>query len=306
MFDVETTSYDTERGEIVEIGAARVANGAIADRWSTLVRPTRGILGKQVHGITEADVASAPSPQEAAVALLDWARGDLLVGHNVLFDVAFLNAVLPADRRVTSDDYMDTLALARGVYPDLGTHKLAEIVSALELGVEPTHRAAADAEATATLLLRLGADVPARVARYKAAVADSIRARKNGGDRAAADAALASAKIESGLAPSVASLLHKKVVRQLVLEEGVRMDGRDLDTIRPISVEVGLLPRAHGSGLFTRGRHAGADRRDAGLLVGHPADRHDQPGRVQALPASLQHAAVQHRREQADARPGPA
>ena len=253
VFDVETTSYDAERGEIVEIGAVRVANGAIADRWSTLVRPTRGILGKQVHGITEADVASAPSPQDAAIALLDWARGDLLVGHNVLFDVAFLNAVLPADRRVASDQFMDTLALARGAYPDLGAHKLAEIVSALELGVEPTHRAAADAEATASLLLRLAADVPARIASYRAAVADSVRSRRNGGDQGAADAALKAAKVASGLAPSVASLLHKKVVRQLVLDEGVRMDGRDLDTIRPISVEVGLLPRAHGSGLFTRG-----------------------------------------------------
>jgi polyribonucleotide nucleotidyltransferase len=53
---------------------------------------------------------------------------------------------------------------------------------------------------------------------------------------------------------SLASVLHKKTVRELVLNEGLRMDGRDLDTIRPISVEVGLLPRAHGSGLFTRGQ----------------------------------------------------
>ena len=53
---------------------------------------------------------------------------------------------------------------------------------------------------------------------------------------------------------SLGTLLHKKVVRDLVLTEGLRMDGRDLDTIRPISVEVGLLPRAHGSALFTRGQ----------------------------------------------------
>ncbi len=42
-------------------------------------------------------------------------------------------------------------------------------------------------------------------------------------------------------------------MRELVLDEGIRIDGRDVDTIRPISVEVGLLPRAHGSALFTRG-----------------------------------------------------
>jgi len=48
--------------------------------------------------------------------------------------------------------------------------------------------------------------------------------------------------------------VQKKTVRRLVLGEGLRMDGRGLDEIRPISVEVGLLPRAHGSGLFTRGQ----------------------------------------------------
>jgi polyribonucleotide nucleotidyltransferase len=48
--------------------------------------------------------------------------------------------------------------------------------------------------------------------------------------------------------------VQKKVVRQLVLADGLRMDGRATDEIRPISVEVGLLPRTHGSGLFTRGQ----------------------------------------------------
>ncbi len=42
-------------------------------------------------------------------------------------------------------------------------------------------------------------------------------------------------------------------MRQVTIDEGIRMDGRGLDEIRPISVEVGLLPRTHGSGLFTRG-----------------------------------------------------
>ncbi len=42
-------------------------------------------------------------------------------------------------------------------------------------------------------------------------------------------------------------------MRRMILDEGVRADGRDTKTIRPISCEVGLLPRAHGSGLFTRG-----------------------------------------------------
>ena len=46
---------------------------------------------------------------------------------------------------------------------------------------------------------------------------------------------------------------HYNAVRDLALDEGVRLDGRDTTTVRPISIEVGLLPRTHGSALFTRG-----------------------------------------------------
>ena len=45
----------------------------------------------------------------------------------------------------------------------------------------------------------------------------------------------------------------KAEVRRRILEQGIRPDGRGLDEIRPITCEVGVLPRTHGSGLFTRG-----------------------------------------------------
>ena len=48
--------------------------------------------------------------------------------------------------------------------------------------------------------------------------------------------------------------LEKKCVRKMILEEHKRPDGRQLDEIRPLSCEVGLLPRVHGSGMFTRGQ----------------------------------------------------
>jgi polyribonucleotide nucleotidyltransferase len=47
--------------------------------------------------------------------------------------------------------------------------------------------------------------------------------------------------------------IQKKLVRTLILEERKRVDGRSFDEIRPISIEVGLLPRTHGSALFSRG-----------------------------------------------------
>ena len=47
--------------------------------------------------------------------------------------------------------------------------------------------------------------------------------------------------------------LEKKVVRGSILKTGKRIDGRDLETVRPIVAEVGVLPRTHGAALFTRG-----------------------------------------------------
>ncbi|HSG87547.1 MAG TPA: polyribonucleotide nucleotidyltransferase, partial [Candidatus Limnocylindrales bacterium] len=85
----------------------------------------------------------------------------------------------------------------------------------------------------------------------KDGIAASIRAGRSGGDPAAL---LESARREARIGKGLFGLVHKKVVRRLVVDEGIRMDGRGLDEIRPLDVEVGLLPRAHGSGLFTRGQ----------------------------------------------------
>jgi DNA polymerase III epsilon subunit family exonuclease len=253
VFDTETTSRDVKMGELVEIGAVRVSGGAVSDRFSTLVKPSRGIVGKQIHGITETDVAAAPGPAEAARQFLTWAGDDILVGHNVGFDITFLEAALADGTRIEPGRYLDTLVLARAAYPDLDAHKLADLVEFFELGAAPAHRALGDAEATAALLVRLAGDLPGRVSAFKESVAASIRMRKGGGDAAAADAAFEAAVLRAGFSKGFTTLLHKKTVREVVLAEGIRIDGRDADTIRPISVEVGLLPRAHGSGLFTRG-----------------------------------------------------
>ncbi len=52
---------------------------------------------------------------------------------------------------------------------------------------------------------------------------------------------------------AILNSISKRVVRQMVIKDKVRIDGRDTKTVRPIACEAGLLPRAHGSALFTRG-----------------------------------------------------
>ena len=80
VFDVETTSRDAKQGAIVEIGGVKVNHGKIEDRWSTLVNPGVPIVGRQLHGISDADVKDAPSPQQAAQQFIDWA-GDARAGR---------------------------------------------------------------------------------------------------------------------------------------------------------------------------------------------------------------------------------
>ena len=253
VFDVETTSRDAKQGSIVEIGAVKVNNGKIEDRWSTLVNPGSAIVGKQLHGITDADVKAAPAPQQATEQLMSWAGDALLVGHNVGFDIAFVEAALGGGKRIDAGRYLDTLVIAREAYPDSDL-KLGDLARFFELEVEPNHRALPDAEATAHLLIRFGKELPARIDQYKETVATAIRAQRNGATFEETASQIDQARKTAHFSKSLAGLLHKKTVRKLVLEEGIRMDGRDLETIRPISVEVGLLPRAHGSALFTRGQ----------------------------------------------------
>ena len=58
-------------------------------------------------------------------------------------------------------------------------------------------------------------------------------------------------------AKEIAGILHdleKDIVRRMITHEKIRPDGRALDEVRPVSCEVGILPRTHGSALFTRGQ----------------------------------------------------
>jgi polyribonucleotide nucleotidyltransferase len=216
-----------------------------------MVNPGSEIVGHQLHGITDQDVKDAPSPADAARSFMEWAGEGMLVGHNVGFDIGFLEAAL-GDQKVGPGSYLDTLVLVKEAYPDADL-KLADLARFFGLETEPTHRAMPDAEATAQLLIRLAEDLPPRIALYREHVAEAIRARRGGSSAADYDKAVDAARKLAKFSKGLAGVLQKKVVRQLVLDEGIRMDGRDTDTIRPITVEVGLLPRAHGSALFTRG-----------------------------------------------------
>ena len=252
VVDVETTGRDPKVADLIEIGAVRVRDGQVVDRFSTFVNPGRTIFGAQMHGITDADVAGAPVAREAAEKLLAFIAGAPVVGHNIGFDLGFLDAALGESGKFIAGGYFDTLVIAREGYPDLESYKLGDIARFFGIDMATAHRGLADAETTAAILARFAEDLAPRIDNLQDGIAISIRANREEGEDAAG--LLEAARRQARVSRALFGLVQKKTVRKVILDEGIRMDGRGVDEIRPISVEVGVLPRAHGSGLFTRGQ----------------------------------------------------
>ena len=84
-------------------------------------------------------------------------------------------------------------------------------------------------------------------------VAKQERHAAIGAVREEALAALGEDPVAQEVAPGVFKEIESDIVRHSILDTGLRIDGRDTRTVRPINAEVGVLARAHGSALFTRG-----------------------------------------------------
>ena len=252
VVDTETTGRDPKVADLIEIGAVKIRDGQIVDRFSTFVSHGRQIFGVQMNGITDGDVAGAPVAREAAEKLLAFVGSAPVIGQNVGFDLGFLDEALGESGKFIANGYYDTLTLAREGYPDLESYKLGDMARFFGVELETAHRAAADAEATANVVLKIAAELPNRLDNLTEAIAISIRATRNPAEDSAG--LLDAARRQGRVSKSLFTLVQKKTARRVTLEEGIRIDGRAVDEIRPITVEVGVLPRAHGSGLFTRGQ----------------------------------------------------
>ena len=99
-------------------------------------------------------------------------------------------------------------------------------------------------EAEASVLIREKIVIPEKMKRYAELRSLKTQLVENLGEEYAD---------REGEVYDVLSDIQKKISRNLILQEGRRIDGRRFDEIRPIACEVGILPRPHGSALFTRG-----------------------------------------------------
>jgi len=159
VIDVETTGGGPQNCALTEVAAAKFRGGECLGTFATLVDPHDTIppFITALTGITDDMVRDAPSVPGVLPAFVEFVHGAVLVGHNVEFDLAFINAALEENDRFPLDNLVvDTLALARRlVRPEVPNCRLATLAAGLELEHRPAHRALDDVMATADLLHRL-------------------------------------------------------------------------------------------------------------------------------------------------------
>lgn len=156
VLDVETTGIDRKNDRIVEIAILEIANGNIVDQYQTLVNPGIPISpgAYQVHGISDADVASAPKAEHIAAEIADRLRGKPVVGHSVTFDLDFVEEAF-RDAGITEKlSYIDTLSFSRKLFPTFPKYGLQELLSLLNIEKGEAHRALGDAISTYRLFER--------------------------------------------------------------------------------------------------------------------------------------------------------
>lgn len=148
LYDLETTGISANYDEVIEISAVKVRGGKIIDEFSTLVNPGRTIPygASAVNHIYDEMVADAPEFEEVLPLFLAFIGNDILVGHNIAsFDMKFLyrdfekymGVVLP-------NDFVDTLRLAKIVFPDWKHRRLGDLANYYGISTVGAHRALTD------------------------------------------------------------------------------------------------------------------------------------------------------------------
>ncbi len=130
---------------------------------------------------------------------------------------------------------------------------IAAIIALAEEAAKEPWTVAEEHESVRTLRARIDAVARAPIAAAYQERVKQARYEKVGAAKKAATEQLVAEGLETGSAKALFKDLEADIVRNAILDNGIRIDGRDTKTVRPIVAEVGVLPRAHGSALFTRG-----------------------------------------------------
>ncbi len=156
VFDLETTGFSSVKDKIIEIGAVKVVDGRITERFSTFVNPRRPIPFEitQLTGISDQMVLDAPDIESVLPDFLKFVGDAVLVAHNAGFDVGFVEQNCRYQDIMPDFTSVDTVAMARILLPTLSKFKLNIVANALHISLENHHRAVDDAGATAEIFVK--------------------------------------------------------------------------------------------------------------------------------------------------------
>ena len=156
VFDLETTGFSPNTCKIIEIGAVKVENGTITERFSEFVNPQVPIPFKieELTGIRDDMVMGAETIEEILPRFMEFCEGCVMIAHNAEFDMSFIrkncmDLDIPCNHTVG-----DTVAMARILLPTLHRFKLDTVAKALKISLENHHRAVDDAECTAHIFVK--------------------------------------------------------------------------------------------------------------------------------------------------------
>ena len=158
VFDIETTGLSAVYNKIIELAAVKIRNGEIIDRFESFANPHHPLSAFTIEltGITDDMVKDAPEPEEVLERFYEWSRDSIIVAHNASFDTGFLNVgYQKIGKGKYLDPTIDTLELARFLYPDMKNHRLNTLAKKFNVELTQHHRAIYDAEATGFILINL-------------------------------------------------------------------------------------------------------------------------------------------------------
>ncbi|MBQ8214249.1 MAG: PolC-type DNA polymerase III [Clostridia bacterium] len=165
VFDIETTGLSVRNCMITEIGAVKIKDGKVLERFNTFVDPECPIPEEIVKltGITNEMVSGAPKYPQALAEFFDFIGNNdtskkyktLLIAHNANFDIGFIRHFAKLAGLAFENPYLDTVAVSKFINPELKNHKLDTIAAAYELGDFNHHRACDDAEMLAMIYFRM-------------------------------------------------------------------------------------------------------------------------------------------------------
>ena len=151
--DVETTGFSSRFDRIVEIAVVRTdGEMGILGEMSTLINPERCVAATDIHGISTSDVAKAPKFRQIIGELGRYLSGAVIVGHNISFDLGFLQSEFARARSMfPAKVVLCTMCLADTYLPGLSRHRLCDCCKAAGIRQRGAHQALSDARATCAL-----------------------------------------------------------------------------------------------------------------------------------------------------------